>query len=233
MKKVKFAYKHPIFGRTSKVKATEPYKNSVYYYWWEFLRLNEDYKKCCERGGKGKLSRLYKDFGDVFSVDFKTWWQTCDRGASLFAEKLPPSFSVVPAENIHEQDDVLYLRLPLALPKRFLVQEFQRILNKHHHGARGKRTNEQSTAMYPVTGHVDIGALDKCLRVFVMKSEQPDLYLWQIGHFCKLTKRSNLNKGTELAVGDKMILANTVKRLLNRAEKIINGVAEGKFPVTV
>ena len=45
--------------------------NSVYYLWWEFLRRNEDYKKTCENGGKGKCDRLYADFGNVHEGTFK------------------------------------------------------------------------------------------------------------------------------------------------------------------
>lgn len=237
MKKLKFAYKHPTFGRSAKVRAEEPYKNSVYYYWWSFLRLNDDYRRCCEQGGRGKLAQLYKDFGDVFSVDFKTWWQTGDRGASLFAEKLPPSLSVVPIENIFEQDDVLFVRVPLSLPKRYLTQEFQKILTKHHLGARGRRHNAVSTAMYPVQGHVDIKSLKKCLYVYQERLEKSRLPMWQIAlTFPEVYEgivRKKRNGDFDIDAQVKNVLANTVKRLLNRAEKIIAGVGEGRFPVTV
>lgn len=231
MKKVKFAYQHPTFGRSAKQKLLQPYLNSVYYYWWEFLRLNAEYRRCCERGGEGKLASLYNDFGDVYSVDFKTWWQTGDKGAYLFAEKLPPSFSVVPVEEIEAQKDVLYLRMPLSLPKRFLSQEFQKILKNHHPGSRGKRTNEQSTARYPVKGHVDIDSLAKCLRVYTMKQEFPELTLWQVGHRCGL-KTSFGSDPSLLHTDDKFVLANMVSRLIKRARRMVAGVAEGKFPAT-
>ena len=52
------AYKRPLFGRSKAEKEKENYKKSIYYFWWVFLRLNEDYKKCCENGGKGEMSRL-------------------------------------------------------------------------------------------------------------------------------------------------------------------------------
>ena len=38
---------------------------SVYFYWWAFLRLNEEYIDCCKRGGTGKMAKLYRDFGDI------------------------------------------------------------------------------------------------------------------------------------------------------------------------
>ena len=127
---LKFAYKHPTFGRSKAEKSQERFKNSVYYLWWEFLRRSEAYKKCCESGGKGKLMKIYQEFGDVFATDFKTWWQTNERGSNLFAEHLPPKFQpikVIPDESIMNQ--VMLLQVPMALPKRLLMSEFQNLLN--------------------------------------------------------------------------------------------------------
>ena len=147
----KFAYKHPIFGRSKAEKSQERFKNSVYYLWWEYLLRSDAYKKCCESGGKGKLKNIYQDFGDVFSTDFKTWWQTNERGAYLFAEQLPPIFQSIkslPDEVTMHQ--VMLLQVPMALPKRLLMAEFQKFLNTHHAGKRGRRNNLSSTARYPV-----------------------------------------------------------------------------------
>ena len=146
-----FAYQHPIFGRSTIEKAAEKYRNSVYYLWWEFLRRNAAYKWCCKKGGKGRLNSLYTDFGDVFSADFKSWWQLNDRGARLFAEPWPPKFCVISnfIDSI-KNSNVLYLQVPLALPKRRLEREFKKLLGKYHPGRRGIRNNANSSARYLV-----------------------------------------------------------------------------------
>jgi hypothetical protein len=232
-----FAYQHPTFGRSKKTQALAPYKHSVYYLWWEFLRRNSDYRKCCDNGGRGKLKGLYADFGDVHSVDFKTWWRTDSRGANLFAEQLLPDFKVIASVNeFIERDRVLFLQVPLALPKRFLTQQFQKILNQYHGGRRGIKTNKISTAKYPITGHVDTDALEKCLRVFDMKTLNPKMRLWEIAQECKVARASqfvrNDGSDTEKEVSDKkLVLANTASRYLRKAHIIIKGVALGKFPV--
>ena len=41
---------------------------------WAFLKRNKDYLACCQAGGKGSLSKLYADFGDVRGDSFKEWW---------------------------------------------------------------------------------------------------------------------------------------------------------------
>lgn len=52
----------------------EGWKCSVYYYWWEYLRRHDGYKRTCERGGTGKYAALYKSFGDVHASSFTDWW---------------------------------------------------------------------------------------------------------------------------------------------------------------
>jgi len=231
---LKFAYKHPTFGRSKVEKSQERYKNSVYYLWWEFLRRSTAYKKCCVSGGKGKLKTIYQEFGDVFATDFKTWWQTNERGAFLFAEQLPPKMTLIdemPNANISGQ--VLVLQVPLKLPKRLLMAEFQKLLNIHHSGKRGRRNNVSSSARYPVTGHIDTDALQKCLRVYDMKVANPKMRLWQVTQECKAIKRDAFIVGGDtqkIITNKKLILANTASRLVKKAEAIIKNVESGRFP---
>jgi hypothetical protein len=65
-------------------------ERSAFYWWWCCLRRNKDYLRCCERNGKGDLEGLYRDFGDVRSPDFRSWWYDTmvsgeSRGVYLFA----------------------------------------------------------------------------------------------------------------------------------------------------
>ena len=234
----KFAYQHPLFGRSKKDKQKEMYKNSVYYLWWEFLRRNKDYAKCCENGGKGKLAELYFDFGDVHGCEFKEWWDDNRRGVQLFAEQLV-DFNVKligTQESLHVTDFVMNVQIPLNLPKRFILKEFNKLLKKHHKGRRGIRTNRFSSARYPVTGHVDIAALQKCLLVYDTKINEPNLKLWQIAQKCKLSKFEHRLKAdgseTKYVITDKRRrLASAADKVLRKAEKIIEGTARGIFPL--
>lgn len=231
---LKFAYKHPTFGRSMAEKSQERYKNSVYYLWWEFLRRSDAYKKCCSSAGMGIMTNIYQDFGDVLSTDFKTWWQTNERGAYLFAEQLPPKMSLIKAmPNASFASQVLVVQVPLALPKRFLAAEFQKFLSIHHSGRRGRRNNVSSTARYPVTGHIDTDALQKCLRVYDMKIANPNMPLWQITQECKAIKRDTFiidSDAQGIITNKKLILANTASRLLKKAALIIQNTEQGKFP---
>ncbi len=231
-----FAYENPRFGRSKKEKSLEPYKNSVYYYWWEFLRRSDTYKKCCKSQGRGFLKSLYADFGDVFEVDFKTWWQTNDRGAHLFAEQLSLEFKVIKqSESLIDSDELLYVQVPLNLPKRYLMREFQNVLNKNHKGGRGIRTNKISTAKYAVSGHVDIDALDKCLRVYDMRKQYPKMPLWEVAQKCRVCSIENNisddgKESKQIVFSKKLVLANTASRLIKKAKVLISNVEKGLFP---
>jgi len=232
----KFAFHHPTFGRSKAEKAKEPYKNSVYYYWWEFLRRSEEYQKCCESGGKGKLRKFYADFGDVLTTDFKTWWQTDDRGVRLFAEEMLPQFkevSEIDLSNIPPY--TVFLQVPMSLPKRYLTQQFQKVLQTHHKGKRGVRTNKASTAKYPVTGHVDLKALDNCLRVYDMRMNNPKMCHWEIAQVCiagtgKMAIKTDGSDHKSDIVVKKNILASISRRYVKKAEGLIESVVKGKFP---
>jgi hypothetical protein len=234
----KFAHQHPTFGRSKLNKAAEPFKNSVYYLWWEFLRRNEDYRKCCELGGKGKLSKLYVDFGDIYATDFKTWWQTDDRGKELFAEARGLNFTLIKsASELNLLEGVLTVQVPMYLPKEYLRKKFKALMDAHHKGRRGIRTNKNSTARYPVTGHVDVHALQKCLRAWDVKANDPNLKLWQVAQKAMLTRSKDRMiigpKGDPNATAKKAVLTAEASRMLKKAKRIIAGVAQGKFPMLV
>ncbi len=82
-----FSAPTPRFGRINNRLGVGHQQRSPYYWWWQYLRRNADYIACCERGGKGRLSKLYKDFGDVREDNFHKWWTEGDRGVELFAEQ--------------------------------------------------------------------------------------------------------------------------------------------------
>ena len=113
------------------------------------------------------------------------------------------------------------------------MSEFQKLLNTHHAGKRGRRNNVSSTARYPVTGHIDTDALQKCLRVYDMKIANPKMPLWEITQECKAIKRDAFivdGDTQKIITNKKLILANTASRLVKKAEAIIKNVENGRFP---
>ena len=56
-----FPYKSPKFGTKNKPAPKGDWRNTVFYWWWAYLKRNDQYIECCESGGKGKLAKLYAD----------------------------------------------------------------------------------------------------------------------------------------------------------------------------
>jgi hypothetical protein len=208
----------------------------VYYFWYEFLKRSDDYQKCCKSKGKGKLSAIYKDFGDIFNNDFKTWWFADNKGVTLFSEQVGYEFKeITKLDEIVINEQVINIQLPISHSKRTLTRIFNAFLKTRHPGSRGKRNNLISTALYPVVGKVDKFSLEKALYAYDLH-KTGKYKLWEIG----LQKgiQSRIRSIEEKKVGsprgqgtnEKMILSNTVNRLLRRAEKLIKSAESGKFP---
>jgi len=205
---------------------------------WAFLRLNEDYIKYCELGGKSKLAQSYKDFGDVRGGDrFKQWWNS--KAVALFAEKpLPQSLTKLP--NKIEWDDtwgdsVMVVAVPMSMSKRYIYRKFMDLVIKNH-------TAEQwakSTAKYPINRNHIIDNLRTTFTVYEayvansQLSKAEKLTVWQLGNKLRVVKslaKSKYGEEGRTEIERRNILAASVSRYVKQAKQIIAATAEGKFP---
>lgn len=236
MAKRHFPYQHPTFGTKKNPKTISHWKVSVYYWWYEYLKRNEDYKKTCLKQGKGKCSKIYEHFGDVFEIEFKQWWTESDRGAFLFAEPLSPTIKHLTDQlvdtSISESKNRLVLEVPLNLPINFLVRNFRDVISKHHTGKRGKRNNQTTKAMYQVKGKVDVAFLETALMVWDLKQADSKKPLWKIAQELGLGGKNRILKDdTDAEITNKKnILAATVSRYYRKANMMIKKSVEGTFP---
>jgi len=174
-----------------------PYKTSVYYYWWEFLKRSEAYKRCCRNGGKGKLSNLYADFGDIFAESdgkygkefhtFWNWWtekhpvSNESRGQTLFAEPQARRLTETVSSTEHSED-TLIIEVPLELRTAYLVEQFRRVLQEHD--KRHKTAQSTSRAKYPVYTKPVLSAFHNALVVYdaykANEKAKDKKKLWQV-----------------------------------------------------
>jgi hypothetical protein len=230
-----FQYKHPTFGTMGKPKPKSAWEGTVYYWWWEYLRRNSEYLKCCESGGRGKLANLYKDFGDVRGDSFKDWWTKGGRGATLFSEpEAELSIKVMDkGQTAIDPLDAFTVSIPLYLPKKLILRRFKELLDKRHKGKRGHQLAKRSKARYQVKGQPNIPAIKQALEVYDFKKANPKMKLWEIGNSIPKFQMENKIKtsDTESQITDKKnVLAATVSRYLRRAEKSIKNAASKNFP---
>ena len=244
--KVHFSAPHPLFGRSNARLSLSYQERSPYYWWWAYLRRNADYLRCCEKGGKGKLSALYKDFGDVRDESFHKWWTTEQRGGKLFGEQ-PLSIQFMEVTSPEQwqpawtSDKVLVVAFPLAKSKRKLMGHIKWLLDKRHPGKQGRPALAEldSTAKYRLSRNYTIANLQISLAVYDLwlKSQSaPDgekLVLWQIGAALNLNTKAAKQAVSRIGL-DRVMgrnhLTTLVKRYLNDAVKSIESVGTGVFP---
>ena len=238
---VKFFAKYPTFGTKHNRKTASYQQTSPYYWWWEYLRRNKDYLKCCENNGKGKLSDLYKDFGDVRGDSFREWWR--DKAVPLFAEKQSDirvdeidSKDEVPNE--WDKEDLLILSVSLRMDKKSIKKIFNQILKKRHTTTRGRPVEKfgRSTAKYPINQNFTIDNLRIGLEVYDLYKSTRDgsnkMKLWEIGVAKRLLADSMPHPKDDSR--ERLIkrnrMAATVGRYIKQAEKRIEYVGRGIFP---
>lgn len=239
---VKFFEPYPTFGTKNKRLPLSRQELSPYYWWWYYLRRNQDYIKCCDNEGSGKLSKLYADFGDVRDKEFRVWWRI--RGVDLFAEQIKTyKFCEINSKDqIPEQWDetqVLYLQIPLNYDKRSLKKYFNQLLMTRHTRKRGRSSNKnkQITAKYKLNSTYTIANLRLSIQVYdrYMENKHSDkkLKLWELGVEMGLLDKDSMPSPQD-DKNDRLVKRNrlgaTVGRYVNQAKTRIKNVALGEFP---
>ncbi len=242
-----FLAPYPTFGTAKNRKSHAYQKRSPYYWWWEYLRRNQDYLDCCANDGKGRLADLYKDFGDVRDNEFRVWWQEDRRGSRLFGEqqlevKFHEMDSAADWQAGWTKDKVMVVAFPLAVGKRRLMGEIRKLLDKRHTGKQGRPAlaKVESTARYKLSRNYTTANLETALNVYdkwVENNAKPkaeQIKQWEIGVELKLNKLAIKDAYSGLkqdrAVG-RNLLGALVKRYLTQAQKTIKSLEQGVFPV--
>lgn len=245
--RVRFLADAPNFGTKNKPAKLSLQTRSPYYWWWVYLRRNENYLKCCESGGKGKHAKLYKDFGDVRDDDFKKWWK--EKGVELFSERhVSEGGDMVLMELTDKSqwdeawtvDKVLVVAMPLTSSKRYLQSRFNALLKKRHTTKRGRqyKTFEESSAKYPLAKNYTIRNLETTLAVYdeylKHKGQVPKVPYWKIGQSMRLVPSAMTTDN--MSMNERQVYRNvmgaSVKRYITNAEKMIANAAVGKFPLS-
>ena len=230
---------YPTFGRGKSFDESNPpatVKESPYYWWFMFLRLNEDYKATCKAKGKGKCAAIYKDFGNIYATNFKDWWNAKD---GLFSEPRR-GYRMSIAMNQEElapfnSDEVLNLVVPLTWSQRSLKKAFsQLVLSKVEKGKRGISV-EKSEAQYRISGRWHAEAMAMAYKIYTIKNESEAQGIKTTWVDTALKARMPMT----YALGDKSRkIESAVKRSITilamrhykRAEEYIESAATKSFP---
>lgn len=230
---------------------------SVRRWWWEYLRLSKDYWLICQtssslnnpRVADEKMRWIYRKFGDIYSVDFDTWYTRT--GSRIFGEQeaLPDVIEVESDfSNLTEtRDGKILVEIPLSLSQATINRKINRILKKHD-DERPTNKLEMSKSQFPINPvRYRLHTLQKMHEVWclhrelidkpVALREAKDKYsakgdLFRIGKVLRLSpSNERLAEDVELNHKRLNIMRATVSRYLNRANLLIDNVEKGAFPV--
>ena len=216
-------------------KDAKPYKASLYYWWWAFLKRSRHYQNTCARNGKGNLSKLYQDFGDIFNVGFLTWWGSHQM---LFAENT----ALIERVDADPLDSTLLYQID---PQRPLsqIQEEIKALHMHAHAIMPVAPPKQtSSAKYPIYTNVSAHTLHKVLTIWDLRCAHPDTSACDLGVLAGF--KANIlappkygETRTRAAIKTnahnkqaRTSIANQSNRYLRTAEQYIDNVGRGEFP---
>jgi len=224
------------------------YEKSVYYYWFEYLRRNEDYKQHCEeKNGNKQIAKLYDDFGDIYSVDFRKWWK--DVGQALFCEKedLERIQIIKDRDALNlSSDDVLNIAVPLNKNIEWLERQYLKLIReKQRQLSIRKRGALNSNAKYSLaTSNADADKLRLYLKVYDAQKEAEkngeELSYVQLARKLGMYKKQDalLKTFDDLDYYDTYEIQKKfdaskrtqIYRYLRQATEIIKNTADGVFP---
>lgn len=229
------------------------FTSSIYYYWWEFLRLNTDYIACCDRNGLYNdddpshlhLRELYRDFGDVRDREegetdeeqFKLWW--IERGWLLFVEPQPSKYVKIQNQPFTDQSavkDKVYVCIDKNADLGSLVKNLKAFLNPT--AKEGAKRHIVSFALYKPK-QLNFPALAKYLKVKKAELE----YIKTHGHEPKTAMLADIagleydgkgksTYGTKQRESKPSGAAKAGRETLKAANTVIKYAAYGQFPVT-
>lgn len=236
---------HPVFPRrATEATARQGVERSPYYWWFEYLKRNENYRDCCHNGGSGPLANLYADWGVVLNdTPFKAWWY--ERGYDLFAEKrasieLQELASPSQWDPAWTNEEVMVVAVPLSLGKRYIQGFLARLLKTRHTGKRGRQKKDNrspSNARYPLHRITVIKTLRRQLEIYdavmAVKRGEDKRTLAKIGADMKLVKTAlpNSRDRPKEAADKRAVMAATVSRHFRQAMQNIEGTSRGVFPL--
>lgn len=228
-----FPYQHPTFGTDKKPKTPRHWEDTVYYWWWAYLKRSEKYLKTCESGGKGELAKLYKDFGDVRGDSFKKWWNEGERGANLFANSINADRLTLleNGEKAVVNSNRIVISVPLNLPQKFLVDRFRKLVEENHKGEKGRQYAKESDATYKFSGQPNIKALRIGLKIYDLAKSNPELTLWELGlDLPQFQEELSQYKKDNIPFDLRRTISSTVSRYKKRVAESIQWAEKGYFP---
>lgn len=149
------------------------WKCSVYYFWWEYLRRHEGYRRKVEDPNRKRYSQVYEDFGDVFSTDFPSWW---DKKSYLFTFQDDFEIALLSMPAKPEDQRYFVTSVPVLGSEAKMVRYFREELRqKAELGSMDFKRNSRRAIKYVPAQRPVLKSLHEHLLVWDARQENPEM----------------------------------------------------------
>lgn len=223
--------------RATELKAAEA---SLYYWWWVFLRENQDYRRAISGRKEQPWARMAADFGRL-GDRFETWW--FERGRSLFQEQVAiPRVRKLQHTEPANYDSInrkLIVELPLTIRRKTILRQVSQLLDAELNTTDTKyfsqlRVHAHSTAkrrIYP-SQRIRLSTFKPLLQVWQARKANKTKPWWEIGEELKLSPSYVVEAGDDEQTikHNRRMMTLIVQRHYRRATALIDFAGRGDFP---
>jgi len=243
-----FLAAYPRIGTKHNRTSIKELEKSPYYWYWAYMRRNKEYIRCCNNNGKGKLAKLYEDFGDIRSDDYAEWWGGKNQKGRLLFGEASEAFQLKQLKSNSEWSEdwgsnIVVFAVNLNEGKRKLQKYFSKELDKVHTWKQGRKSMSKtaSTARYSLYRNSSVHTLKKMLQAYdawlinesLPKGEQKSM--WEVGESINLVPVAMPpTNSIQVATDNVKLRHNTMtvamSRYVKQAQIIIANTSLGVFP---
>lgn len=226
-------------GRARRLSTTDEIKearSSPAYWWYRALQLNDEYEYCCQHSGRGTLSATYRDFGDVFNLDFAQWW--IRHGRKIFTETKPfkKTRQIVSKAELEtvawDPANKLILEIPLSLKRQTAMRQVGRLIKKAYEGREVDVFKASTARRMIIKSKMRMTTVATLIRVLETRKQNPTLKLWEIGEKSGIEldlMARNKDEFPTLAM-ERRRMTIAVSRLVRQATYLVVNAGYGRFP---
>lgn len=224
------------FTRQSNDVLARDAEQSIYYWWWEFMRLSPVFWFARTRGIEPvnpKIAETYRLLGNLSHHRFNEWWEAT--GREVFAESVRPrKVEALDLNNLgrHEfKEDSLYIELPLTIRKETILKQVKRLLNEHHEGRSLNLASTSEAQLKLHTKRYRLRVIETEFWVLLYRMLYPKIENWRIGDRLQISPHFKLREIDRL--GEPLIfdqVSSVTGRYLYKAKFTLNNLLFGNFP---
>jgi hypothetical protein len=216
-------------------------ENSVYYWWWAFMRLSPVFWYANQTGLKPvdlELTKTLGLVGDLTSGSFGTWWRAT--GRKIFAEANHPAklrlIDIDQADRVELYERSVVIEVPLTISRATLQRQFKKLLAEQHEGRLLNIAATSNAKLQLHTKRFNIRTLEIEYWVMLYRLLNQDIAIWRIGDRLQLSpslkvrgvERTNADVRQGTSAFDK--LHSLTGRYLYKAQYTLNHAEHGSFP---